>query len=76
MYICANCGSNQVESKRWVDMNTQKVGDTCSDGEDADNWCNSCRTHCRITTTAVIKEKFQKSKMKQKNEKNEKKKLI
>lgn len=47
---CSYCGSKDVATKMWVSINTQKIIDLCSDGEDDDNWCNNCQTHCRTIT--------------------------
>lgn len=48
--VCEECGSDKVETKAWVSINTDEIGDSCSDGEDDDNWCNSCETHSGIIT--------------------------
>lgn len=48
--ICANCGSDKVQTKMWVEINTNEVKDVTSDGESEDNWCPDCETHCDINT--------------------------
>ena len=46
--VCEECGSDQVEQKAWVDLNTNDVLDSCSDGDIEDNWCRECMEHCEI----------------------------
>lgn len=48
VYLCKNCHGNKVQSKMWVDMNTDAVVDSCSDGEDEDNYCPDCGQHTGI----------------------------
>ena len=45
VHLCGNCNSDNVEMKKWVNANTDKVGDFASDGDDDDVWCNDCETH-------------------------------
>jgi len=45
MWICSNCGSSNVQTKKWVDVNTDEIKDDVSDGESDDNWCEDCETH-------------------------------
>lgn len=44
--MCANCKSDNVELKHWVNANTNKIGD-CTD-DDEDSWCNDCETHSGV----------------------------
>ena len=47
--VCANCGSDKVESLAWVDSNTHKYKDLYGDDGDEDaNWCNECEDHVEI----------------------------
>lgn len=56
---CANCGSMNVEMKMWVNPNTQKIGDRCSDLSEAeDNWCQICEDHVELMTLQQLWEKF------------------
>lgn len=41
--VCANCNSDNVELKHWVNANTNEVG-ACTEDEE-DTWCNDCETH-------------------------------
>ena len=47
-YVCDSCGSNQVESKDWVEVNTGAVTFTYESTSDEDNWCKECKEHCKI----------------------------
>jgi hypothetical protein len=42
VWTCSNCGSTNVETKKWVNLNTNVVGDSVSDGEEEDNYCSDC----------------------------------
>jgi hypothetical protein len=44
MYICENCGLNDVEQKQWVNPNTEALGEMVSE-ESNDTWCNNCNEH-------------------------------
>lgn len=48
MWICSGCGSNEVESKIWCDLNTDTILDSASDGSSDDNWCRECEEHVLI----------------------------
>ena len=41
VFLCSNCGSDNVEMKAWVNPNTDDIGDTIS-SEDEDCYCNDC----------------------------------
>lgn len=43
--VCENCGGTNIETKAWVDVNTNEVLDDCSDGDIEDNWCRDCCSH-------------------------------
>lgn len=45
VWLCTNCQSDNVEVKRWVNPNTHEIGDSCSDDEDEDCFCNDCLEH-------------------------------
>ena len=47
-YKCENCGSTKVQRKEWVEINSGKSMGEVSDGENRDNWCPDCETHCEI----------------------------
>ena len=44
-YKCANCGSDKVSIRTWVNPNTGEETGSCSDGESQDNYCDNCETH-------------------------------
>ncbi len=39
--VCEECGSDDVETKMWVNHKTGNKG-SVSDGEAEDNYCNGC----------------------------------
>lgn len=41
VFLCSNCGSDNVEMKAWVNPNTDGIGDTIS-SEEEDCYCNDC----------------------------------
>lgn len=44
-YICANCGSSDIEAKAWVKINEDNKFSSFYDEtlrEGADIWCNEC----------------------------------
>ena len=43
--VCENCGGGNIETKSWVDVNTDKVMDDSGDGDSDDNWCRDCEQH-------------------------------
>ena len=49
-YVCAECGYDKVQTKMWVEINTDKVIDCTSDGEREGNWCPRCGIHDKIVT--------------------------
>lgn len=54
--ICEICKSDDIEIKKWVNPNTNEIGDTTSDGEMQDNYCNNCQAHTEFIMTNDIKE--------------------
>lgn len=55
--VCENCGSSNVQTKMWVDANTNEIKDSVSDGESNDNWCEDCETHPNLITHKEFKDK-------------------
>jgi hypothetical protein len=47
VFLCSNCGSDNVEMKAWVNPNTDDVGDTVST-EEEDCYCNDCEGHHKL----------------------------
>lgn len=48
MLVCEECGGTNIETKAWVDANTDEVLDSCSDGENEDNWYRDCNQHVKF----------------------------
>ena len=44
-WVCSNCGSKNVEIKKWVNANTDEVGTDC---EDETGWCPDCEGHHEV----------------------------
>lgn len=42
MYCCKECGSTNVESKAYIDPNTNKIIDGFSPSSKHNNWCRDC----------------------------------
>jgi len=42
--VCEECGSDQIQTLEWVDVNTGKSVQS-GPGELNDNWCNKCKEH-------------------------------
>lgn len=60
MLRCAECGSTDVQTKMWVNPNTNEIDGNVSDGETDDNWCKICQIHVKlnIIETELIKIKY------------------
>lgn len=52
-WVCSDCGSDQVQTKKWVDLNTDEPVSDCSDGDTSDNWCEGCESHTDVTQIKV-----------------------
>jgi len=50
LYLCPHCGSDNVESKSWVNPNTNEVKD--SDTGD-DDYCNDCQQHGELLYQSI-----------------------
>jgi hypothetical protein len=56
LLVCASCGSKAVQTKAWVDANTNEYIDDCgSDGDEDDNFCGDCNSN----TTLVLESEFE-----------------
>ena len=53
MFVCENCGGSNIQTKMWIDPNTNEVIDSVSDGDSDDNWCDDCEEHVRFDTKVV-----------------------
>lgn len=45
VWVCRNCGSEEVEGTFWVKLNTQEVMDEL---EDDAHWCPACEDHVAV----------------------------
>lgn len=43
--VCEKCGSDNVEERIWVNVNTKEISGTCEDDE---GYCNDCQLHVKI----------------------------
>lgn len=50
LWLCPNCGSDNVEMKVWVNVNTNKLGTECEEDED---YCNDCREHGELILSTL-----------------------
>lgn len=50
VYKCAECGSTDIEFRRWYNPNTGELGVDC---EDEECWCKQCEEHCGIECEEV-----------------------
>ena len=48
--VCTNCGSDKVQSKAWVNANTNEYVSECTDGNSEDFWCEVCMAHHHLTS--------------------------
>jgi len=48
--VCSNCGSENVQSKAWVNANTNEYVGDCTDGSPEDFWCEDCKGHHNLTS--------------------------
>lgn len=53
MIKCKLCGSDKVDSKMWVDINTGTINEACDDEE---GYCNGCEKHIDINIETEEKE--------------------
>ena len=58
--VCKICGCAEVQRKEWVEINSRKICDPCSEQDiKEDNWCPKCEEHVEIIDFK-IKEKVKK----------------
>ena len=53
LWLCPNCGSDNVEFKVWANANTNEVSDTDAPMEDEDCFCNDCKEHGELILSEV-----------------------
>jgi len=58
MWVCSDCGSTKVQTKMWMNLNTNKPVSEVSDGDSDDNWCEGCESHTDVELKAVETKKF------------------
>lgn len=55
MWVCDYCGTEEVDEKAWVNMNTLEVIEGV---DDTTYWCNSCNDEASPLTYFEFKEKI------------------
>lgn len=50
--VCTNCGSENVQTKYWINPNTKELFDLISYDQD-DCWCENCQEHHRLELKEV-----------------------
>ena len=50
--VCTNCGSENVQTKYWVNPNTKELFDLISYDQD-DCWCENCQGHHKLKLKEV-----------------------
>ena len=46
--VCSNCGSSDLETKRWVNLITGQPVEDVELSDRYNNWCNGCKSHPEI----------------------------
>lgn len=50
LLCCETCGeTEEIQTRAWVNANTNLYQSDCSDGDSGDNWCEECG-HVHFTT--------------------------
>ena len=58
LLVCSKCGSTHIQTKAWVNANTNEyVDDIGSDGDEDDNYCEECDEN----VTLVLESEFEPS---------------
>lgn len=47
IWVCSNCGSDNVETKHWVGVNDNIIGGVAGYSTE-DIWCNNCEGHFKL----------------------------
>ena len=47
--VCEECGSDDIQTLMWVNVNTNKIEDSY-DTDEENNWCNKCESHLNFIT--------------------------
>jgi len=56
LLVCEQCGGINIQTKAWVDPNSNNVIELYETGDSDDNWCNKCEAHTRF----MLKSEFNK----------------
>ena len=48
--VCEVCGSTNVETLAWVDVNSLVFKDNFDGSDKQDNYCNNCNQHVYLTS--------------------------
>ena len=43
--VCENCGGTNIQTRAWIDANTNEITDADGGGDRDDNWCEDCEQH-------------------------------
>ena len=54
--LCSKCGSENVQSIFWVDLNTNEIQGGAGANDIQDNWCSDCEEHIKIETKKISDE--------------------
>lgn len=58
IYVCEDCGSEEVQSLEWVNINTG-ISTGGNMGDLQDQWCDNCKEH----KYAITKKEYEKINM-------------
>lgn len=63
MWVCMRCGSDDIQTMAWVDVNTDEVFEQChSWNHEEANYCSACELEDRDPHTAIgSKEEYEKA---------------
>lgn len=56
--VCKECGSLEVDSKMWVNINSGIPTDVIDDDSIENNYCNSCEEHREIISLKTYNSKL------------------
>lgn len=51
VYVCSNCGSEDIRLKAWVDPNNDNK--YIDDADDGECWCDNCEEYTDIDTKEI-----------------------
>jgi len=58
MYVCKECGGNNVEIAAWVDPNDYEYIEDFGSWDNGDNtWCEDCKAHNELVELQTEKER-------------------